>query len=663
MNVKERIDFLRKEINEHNHSYYVLDTPIISDFEFDSLLNELQNLENLHPEYFDINSPTQRVGGETIEGFNSVIHKYKMLSLGNTYTEKDLLDFDERLKKITDQNIKYVCELKYDGVSISLRYKDGVLIQAITRGDGTKGDDVTSNVKTIKSIPLKLIGSYPNEFEIRGEIFIHKSDFKKLNEKRKKNNLEIYSNPRNTASGSLKLLDPKLASKRPLDCFLYYLLGNNLPTNSHFQNLQHAKTWGFKVPNHIYQYNDINGVISFVKEWENKRHQLPFEIDGIVIKVDDIDMQQEMGFTAKSPRWAISYKFKAEQVSTILNKITYQVGRTGAITPVANLEPVSLAGTIVKRASLHNADQIIKLDIREGDEVFVEKGGEIIPKVVGVEFKKRDLFSTPTEYIKNCPSCGNVLIRKKGDAKHYCTNSEFCPPQIIGKFEHFIGRKAMNIDSLGSETIDLLIKKKLVSIVSDLYLLQIEDLLPLKKDGRKWAENILYGINQSKKISFERVLFALGIRYVGETVSKKLTRHFGTIDNLMKANYQELTLVDEIGDKIAESLVNYFNNKENKILINNLKSHNLCFVSDNKNKILSDKLAGCSIVVSGVFEINSRKELKDLIEKHGGKNVGTISKKTTFVLCGDNMGPSKKEKAKELGVPFVSEKEFLNKIK
>ena len=663
MNVKERIDFLRKEINEHNHSYYVLDTPIISDFEFDSLLNELQNLENLHPEYFDINSPTQRVGGETIEGFNSVIHKYKMLSLGNTYTEKDLLDFDERLKKITDQNIKYVCELKYDGVSISLRYKDGVLIQAITRGDGTKGDDVTSNVKTIKSIPLKLIGSYPNEFEIRGEIFIHKSDFKKLNDNRKKNNLEIYSNPRNTASGSLKLLDPKLASKRPLDCFLYYLLGDNLPKNSHFQNLQLAKTWGFKVPNHIYQFNDINGVISFVKEWENKRHQLPFEIDGIVIKVDDIDMQQEMGFTAKSPRWAISYKFKAEQVSTILNKITYQVGRTGAITPVANLEPVSLAGTIVKRASLHNADQITKLDIREGDEVFVEKGGEIIPKVVGVEFKKRDLFSTPTEYIKNCPSCGSVLIRKKGDAKHYCTNSEFCPPQIIGKFEHFIGRKAMNIDSLGSETIDLLIKKKLVSIVSDLYLLKIEDLLPLKKDGRKWAENILYGINQSKNVSFERVLFALGIRYVGETVSKKLTGYFGTIDNLMNANYQELILVDEIGAKIAESLVNYFNDKKNKILINNLKSHNLCFVSDNENKILSDKLAGCSIVVSGVFEIYSRKELKDLIEKHGGKNVGTISKKTTFVLCGDNMGPSKKEKAKELGVPFVSEKEFLNKIK
>ena len=374
-------------------------------------------------------------------------------------------------------------------------------------------------------------------------------------------------------------------------------------------------------------------------------------------------MQQEMGFTAKSPRWGISYKFKAEQVSTILNKITYQVGRTGAITPVANLEPVSLAGTIVKRASLHNADQIIKLDIREGDEVFVEKGGEIIPKVVGVEFKKRDLFSTPTEYIKNCPACGNVLIRKKGDAKHYCTNSEFCPPQIIGKFEHFIGRRGMNIDSLGSETIDLLIKKKLVSIVSDLYLLQIEDLLPLKKDGRKWAENILYGINQSKNISFERVLFALGIRYVGETVSKKLSRHFGTIDNLMKANYQELTLVDEIGDKIAESLVNYFNDKKNKILINNLKSHNLCFVSDNENKFLSDKATGCSIVVSGVFEINSRKELKDLIEKHGGKNVGTISKKTTFVLCGDNMGPSKKEKAKEFGIPFVSEKEFLNKIK
>ena len=662
MNVKERIDFLRKEISGHNHSYYVLDNPSVSDFEFDSLLEELQNLENLHPEYFDINSPTQRVGGSVIDGFVSVPHKYRMLSLGNTYSERDLIDFDIRLKKITDQPIKYVCELKYDGVSISLKYKDGVLIQALTRGDGYKGDDVTLNVKTIKSIPLKLRGDYPEEFEIRGEIFIPISDFNELNKNRVKNDLVPFANPRNTASGSLKLLDPSEVAKRPLDCFLYYLLGENIPTKSHFTNLQFAKNWGFKVPNEIERFNDISGVVSFVKKWEEKRHSLPFEIDGIVIKVDDVNMQEEMGFTAKSPRWAISYKFKAEQVSTILKKITYQVGRTGAITPVANLEPVQLAGTTVKRASLHNADQIAKLDIREGDVVYVEKGGEIIPKVVSVELKNRNLFSKPTEYIKNCPSCNTKLIRSDGDAKHYCTNSDSCLPQIIGKFEHFISRKAMNIDSLGSETVELLIKKNLVNTISDLYLLNTDDLLPLKKDGKKWSENIVFGIENSKKVPFERLLFALGIRHVGETVAKKLTNHFVTIDNLMNATIEELVNVEEIGDKIADSVINYFSKQKNKILIENLKSQNLCFISEVQEINLSDKLSGNSIVVSGVFEKYSRKDLKDMIEKHGGKNVGSISKKTTFVIAGDNMGPSKKQKAEELGVPILTEEEFINKI-
>lgn len=662
MNVKERIDFLRKEISGHNHSYYVLDNPSVSDFEFDSLLKELQNLENLHPEYFDGNSPTQRVGGSVIDGFVSVSHKYRMLSLGNTYSEEDLIDFDTRLKKITDQPIKYVCELKYDGVSISLSYKHGELIQALTRGDGTKGDDVTLNVKTIKSIPLKLKGNYPKEFEIRGEIFIPISDFNNMNENRAKESLEPYANPRNTASGSLKLLDSTEAGKRPLDCFLYYLLGENNPTTSHYNNLQEARKWGFKIPTEIEQFDDINGVLSFVKKWEEKRKRLPFEIDGIVIKVDDVYMQEEMGFTAKSPRWAISYKFKAEQVSTILNKITYQVGRTGAITPVANLEPVQLAGTTVKRASLHNADQIEKLDIREGDVVYVEKGGEIIPKVVGVDLKERDLFSSPTVYITFCPSCNKELIRKKGDSKHYCINSDLCLPQIIGKFEHFIGRKAMNIDSLGSETVELLIKKQLISTISDLYLLKIDDLLPLKKDGRKWAENIVIGIDKSKNISFERVLFALGIRYVGETVAKKLANRFTSMHKIMNATFDDLIDVDEIGDKIAESVVSYFSEQKNIILIENLKFHNLCFISEEKEEYLSDKLEGISIVVSGVFNKYSRKELKDLIEKHGGKNVGSISKKTTFVLAGDKMGPSKKQKAEDFGVPLVSEEEFINKI-
>ena len=496
----ERIAFLRKELSKHNHAYYVKDAPVISDFNFDQLLYELQELEINHPGFFDANSPTQRVGGEVLEGFKAVKHNYRMLSLGNTYSPKDLHDFDVRINKLTDDDFEYVCELKYDGISISLTYENGELIQALTRGDGTQGDDVTANVKTIKSIPLKLKGDYPEKFEIRGEIFLPIAGLVQMNEIRIEQALEPYANPRNTASGSLKLLDTKEVAKRPLDCYLYYLLGNNLPSNTHFDNLQKAKEWGFKIPLEIEKHKTINDVLIFIEKWDAKRHDLPYEIDGIVIKVNDINLQEEMGFTAKSPRWAISYKFKAEQASTILEEITYQVGRTGAITPVANLLPVQLAGTTVKRASLHNADQIEKLDIREGDKVFVEKGGEIIPKVVGVELKARDLFSQPTRYITHCPSCSTELVRKEGDVKHYCLNAESCPPQIKGKFEHFISRKAMNIDGLGGETIDLLIQEGLISEISDLYLLEKDDVLPLERIAEKSAENLILGIEESKKI-------------------------------------------------------------------------------------------------------------------------------------------------------------------
>jgi len=662
MNVKERIDFLRKELEEHNHLYYVLDSRRISDFEFDKLMSELINLEEENPEYIDENSPTKKVGGKVMDSFNTVDHQYPMLSLSNTYNAEELQDFDERIKKIIDVPFEYVCELKFDGVSISLIYENGELKQAISRGDGTKGDDVTENVRTIRSIPLKLRNDFVANFEIRGEIILPKNAFSKLNEERERSGLEKYANPRNTASGSLKLHDTKEVSKRPLDCFLYHMLGENLPTNFHLKNLEKAKSWGLKISDTTKLKSDINGVIDYVNYWEESRHDLPFEIDGIVIKVNNTDLQEELGFTSKFPRWAISYKFKAEQVSTLLNEITYQVGRTGAITPVANLEPVQLAGTTVKRASLHNADQIAKLDIREGDLVYVEKGGEIIPKVVAVEMKDRDLFSHQTKFITNCPECNTDLIRKDGDAKHYCPNSENCFPQIVGRFEHFISRKAMDIDGLGVETIELLVNKNLISDISDLYLLRKEQILPLERMAEKSADNLISGIEASKKIPFERLLFALGIRYVGETVAKKLANHYTTIDNLMRSSFEELVEVDEIGDKIAESVVSYFSQDKNQILIKNLKKHNLCFVADKKEENLSDKLIGMAIVVSGIFTNYSRNELKQLIEKHGGKNVSSISKKTTFVLAGENMGPSKKEKAEDLGISMISEEEFINKI-
>ena len=662
MKINERIDFLRKELAEHNHSYYVLDTSIISDFEFDKLLQELVKLEDENPEFFDATSPTQRVGGGVIDGFKTVAHKYRMLSLGNTYSEEDLHDFDTRLHKLTDQEIEYVCELKYDGVSISLTYENGDLTQALTRGDGTQGDDVTENIRTIKSIPLKLKGDYPANFEIRGEIFIPIKGLEKMNKLRNEEGLEPYKNPRNTASGSLKLLDANEVSKRPLDCYLYYLIGEDLPSTNHYENLQKARDWGFKIPNEIEKHSNIENVLKFINKWDEDRHGLPYEIDGIVIKVNDINLREEMGFTAKSPRWAISYKFKAEQVTTILNKITYQVGRTGAITPVANLEPVKLAGTTVKRASLHNADQIAKLDIREGDKVYVEKGGEIIPKVVGVELKDRDLFSQSTEYITNCPSCNTELVRKEGDAKHYCPNAESCPTQIKGKFEHFISRKAMDIDGLGGETIELLINEGLIKEISDLYHLKKEDLLPLDRMAEKSVENLFIGVGKSKLIPFERVLFGLGVRFVGETVAKVLAKHFKTIDNIIDTDIETLISVDEIGDKIAGSVVNYFSIEENLKLINNLKESGLQFVSTIEDTTKSSNLNGMKIVVSGVFNQNSRAEYKKMIEDHGGKNVSSISKNTTFVLAGENMGPSKKQKAEDLKIPLVNEDEFLAKI-
>tara|TARA_Y100000766_G_scaffold282068_1_gene294664 strand:+ start:305 stop:2296 length:1992 start_codon:yes stop_codon:yes gene_type:complete len=662
MNVQDRIVFLRSELQQHNYNYYVLDKPTISDFEFDLLLNELLDLEKQNPQFYDANSPTQRVGGELIKSFDTVAHEYRMLSLGNTYSAEELVDFDKRITKLVETDIEYVCELKYDGVSISLKYENGELKQAITRGNGTHGDDVTVNVKTINSIPLKLKGDYPSKFEIRGEIFLPHVGFDQMNEKRIVNDLEPFANPRNAASGSVKMQDSKEVAKRPLDCFLYYLLGKELPSQRHYENLQNAREWGFKIPHEIEVCPSIDKVIDFVNYWDNKRHHLPYDIDGIVIKVNDLRLQEQMGFTAKSPRWAISYKFKAEQVSTVLNEITFQVGRTGAITPVANLEPVLLAGTVVKRASLHNADQISKLDIRVGDKVYVEKGGEIIPKIVGVAIKERDLFSQPTVYISHCPECNTPLVRSEGDAKHYCSNDLMCPPQIKAKFEHFISKKAMDIDGIGPETIDLLFENQLIASIPDLYDLKKEDLLPFKKEGEKWASNIIEGLEQSKAIPFERLLFALGVRYVGETVSKVLVKEFQHIDHLMMANKERLENVDEIGEKIAESVVLYFQNNENINLIERLKNQGLCFEIGEESKAISSQLSGMSIVISGVFSHFSRDELKKIIEQHGGKNISSISKKTTFVVAGENMGPSKLQKAERLNIPILSENEFIKKI-
>lgn len=663
MDIEQKIKSLRKELQEHNYRYYVLDEPTISDYEFDIKLKELQALEAKHPEFYDPNSPTLRVGGEVTKNFETVAHEHRMYSLDNSYSKEDLEDWEKRIQRILgDVPVEFVCELKYDGASISLTYEEGRLVRAVTRGDGFQGDDVTTNVKTIKSVPLKLRGDYPPKFDIRGEIILTLEGFAKMNQERIENGEEPYMNPRNTASGSLKLQDSALVAKRPLDCLLYSIVGvSGLKTQ--FEVLEKARAWGFKVPTVAKLCKNIDEVLKFVEYWDVHRHELPYETDGVVIKVNSLQQQEELGYTAKAPRWAIAYKFKAEQVATVLKEITYQVGRTGAITPVANLEPVLLAGTTVKRASLHNADQIAKLDIREGDTVFVEKGGEIIPKIIGVDFTKRDPDSKPTKYIEHCPECGTPLVRKEGEAQHFCPNDTGCPPQITGRIQHFISRKAMDIEGLGGETVELLFKEGLIENYADLYTLTVDQIIPLERMAEKSAENLVNGVEASKKIPFERVLFALGIRYVGETVAKKLAKAYKNIDALMAASEEELTAVDEIGERIAQSVVQFFQNPANLEIVERLKSYGLQFsLSEEQLQNQSDILKGKTFVVSGVFETLGRTELKKLIEDNGGKVASSISSKTSYVVAGANMGPSKKTKAESLGIPIISEQEFLGML-
>ena len=663
MDIEKQIKTLTEELRQHNYNYYVLDRPTIDDFEFDMKLKQLQELENAHPELADENSPTKRVGGAITKNFETVVHQYRMYSLDNSYSKEDLFDWETRIKKVVDGPVSYVCELKYDGASISLTYENGQLLRAVTRGDGTQGDDVTANVKTINSVPLRLKPPYPEKFDIRGEIVLPFEGFKKMNEERAARGEELYRNPRNTASGSLKLQDSAEVAKRPLECLLYNLTGADLGVSTQFEGLEKARKMGFKVPEAAKLVNSIDEVLDFVEYWNVHRHDLPYETDGVVIKINDLQQQEELGFTSKAPRWAMAYKFKAEQVSTRLNEITYQVGRTGAITPVANLEPVELAGTTVKRASLHNADQVALLDIREGDEVFVEKGGEIIPKIIAVDFSKRPTNSQPTVYIDQCPECQTALIREEGDAKHYCPNYNGCRPQIIGRIQHYISRKALDIEGLGGETVALLVNEGLINNYSQLYDLTKEDVLPLERMAEKSAENLIAGIEKSKEVPFERVLFGLGIRYVGETVAKKLARHYKSIDRLATASLLDLTMVHEIGDRIAESVVSFFSSEENVGIIEHLKEKGVQLeVSAEKLANQTNKLDGASIVVSGVFEKVSRTELKKLIEYNGGKVSSSISSKTTYVIAGDKMGPSKLEKAKNLGTTILSEDDFLEMV-
>lgn len=663
MTDKELVIQLREELRQHNHNYYVLDNPTISDFDFDMKLKQLQILEAQHPELYDPNSPTLRVGGEVTKNFQTVVHAHRMYSLDNSYSKDDLLDWETRIKKLVDGPIRYTCELKYDGASISITYKNGTLFQALTRGDGTQGDDVTANIKTIKSVPLKLRGDYPDNFEIRGEIILPFEGFEAMNKERISAGEEPYKNPRNTASGSLKLQDSSEVAKRPLECLLYSIVGENTGIKSQFDNLEKARSWGFKVPNEAKCVQSIDEVLQFVEYWDLARHNLPYETDGIVIKVNDLQQQAELGYTAKAPRWAMAYKFKAAQVSTKLNHISYQVGRTGAITPVANLEPVELAGTIVKRASLHNADQIAKLDVRLGDTVFVEKGGEIIPKIMGIDLSKRPEQSQPTVYISQCPECHNPLFRTEGEAQHYCINTEGCPPQIIGRIQHYISRKALDIEGLGGETVALLVNAGLIKDVADLYTLNIDDVLPLERMAQKSAENLIYGIEASKQIPFERVLFGLGIRYVGETVAKTLAKHFKSVGALSQARIEDLEAVDEIGIKIAESVYHFFRNENNIRLVSRLVSYGVQLeLSKEALANQTTLLSGERIVVSGVFEAISRNELKALIEANGGKVVSSISAKTTYLVAGTNMGPSKRQKAEQLKIPILTEQEFLEKF-
>lgn len=662
--VLDQIIKLRDELHQHNYYYYVLDKPIISDYEFDQKLKKLQELEDLYPQYFDENSPTQRVGGQITKNFETVTHQNRMYSLDNSYSKEDLMEWEKRnIKLLGTDKINYTCELKFDGASINLTYENNLLKKAVTRGDGFQGDNVTANVKTIKSIPLKLTNSQLRSFEIRGEIILPIDGFNKMNQDRVEAGEDPYMNPRNTASGSLKLQDSAEVAKRPLDCLLYQIIGNNLPFKTHFENLQFAKTLGFKIPDSIKVVNNLDEVLHFIDEWDQKRFELPYETDGVVVKINSIDYQEELGYTAKSPRWAIAYKYKTEQVSTKLLSVDYQVGRTGAITPVANLEPVELGGTIVKRASLHNADQIEKLGLHINDEVYVEKGGEIIPKIVGVNELKRNNESQLVQYITHCPECHTKLNRTEGDAKHYCPNEYGCPPQITGKIIHFISRKAMNIDGIGAETVELLFKNKLINDYADLYELKVEQLLPLERMALKSAQNIIDGLNKSKEIPFEKVLFAIGIRFVGETVAKKLAKYFKSIDKIMKASYEELIAVDEIGDSIAQSIVDFSHNLINQQLINRLKFYGLQLeISIDESIKTSEKLKNLIFVVSGVFEKISREELKILIEQNGGKVGSSISAKTNYVVAGDNMGPSKRLKAEDLKIPIISENDFFEMI-
>jgi len=662
---EKEIEKLSKEIEEHNYKYYALANPSISDYDFDMLLEKLIKIEKEHPELIKPDSPSQRVGGAITKEFKQVKHKYPMISLANTYSEEELRDFDERVRKVVGDNVEYVCELKYDGLSISLIYKKGKLTEAVTRGDGVQGDDVTTNVKTIRCIPLNLKGhGYPDEFEVRGEIYIPLKIFDRINKEREDIGEEPFANPRNSAAGTLKMQDSAEVAKRNLDSTAYYLLGENLPFTSHYESIETIKKWGFKVSEYLEVVKDMNGVHEFIKKWEKKRHDLPFDIDGIVIKVNSIKQQLALGYTAKSPRWAVAFKYKAENAATVLNSISYQVGRTGVITPVANLTPVLLAGTVVKRASLHNADIIHKLDVRVGDTVFVEKGGEIIPKITGVDLDKRPEHAKAVHFITHCPECGAALVREEGEAHHVCPNAKHCPPQIKGKIEHFVSRRAMNIESMGAETIELFNKAGILNNIGDIYDLKKEQIIPLERMAEKSANNIIEGIEESKKVPFERVLFALGIKHVGETTAKKLAFKFKSMDALRKAKVEDLLEVSDVGEVLAKSLIGYFADPENEALLNKLHYKGLQFeLHADEIAAFSDKLLGKTFVVSGVFARHSRDEIVNMIEKNGGKNVGSVSSKTSYIVAGENMGPSKLEKAQKLKIQIISEEDFLNMIK
>ncbi len=660
---KDRIEKLKKEIEEHNHNYYILNNPVISDFEYDLLLNELNTLEKKYPEFATDDSPTRKVGSDITKEFRQYEHKYPMLSLGNTYNEDELREFDKRILKITGTPVEYVCELKFDGASISITYKKGLLYRALTRGDGTRGDDVTINIKTIRSIPSGLTAeNMPDEFVIRGEILMPRAVFDRINEERSGEGLSLFANPRNAAAGTLKTLDPRVVASRELDCNFYFLLSDELPHETHYENMMEARKWGFKVPESIRLCGNIEEVLTYISYWESERRKLPFDIDGVVIKINSLALQEELGFTAKSPRWAISYKYKAEQALTKLLFVSFQVGRTGNITPVANLEPVFLAGSTVKRATLHNSDQIALIGLHLKDMVYLEKGGEIIPKIVGVDLSKRDNNSQEVRFIDKCPECGTPLVRNEGEANHFCPNYLHCPPQLKGRIEHFISRKAMNIDGLGEETVDLLFSKNLIRNYADLYELTVGQIIPLERMGEKSAANIIRSIESSKSVPYSRVVFALGIRHVGETVAKTIASEFKSIEELINADIEKLTSVNEVGPKIASSIFSYFRDSDNISVINRLKAYGLKFHEEKEKAPVSNILDGKIIVISGVFVKHSREDYKEMIESNGGRISSSISAKTSFILAGGNMGPAKKEKAEQLGVKMMNENDFLELI-